>query len=124
LFFETGFLCIALAVLELFVDQAGLELRNPPAFASRVLGLKACATTPDLHSSFYNKVIDYVTELSNFSFLLVEGKTPLTELMQLSDCPAIGQDTNTTHIYTHIEEHRQAPTLKSQCKFSACQFYH
>jgi hypothetical protein len=28
-----------------FVDQAGLELRNPPAPASRVLGLKACATT-------------------------------------------------------------------------------
>ena len=29
-----------------FVDQAGLELRNPPASASPVLGLKACATTP------------------------------------------------------------------------------
>ena len=43
-FFETGFLCIALAVLELtFVDQAGLELRNPPASASQVLGLKVCA---------------------------------------------------------------------------------
>jgi hypothetical protein len=28
-----------------FVDQAGLELRNPPASASRVLGLKVCATT-------------------------------------------------------------------------------
>jgi hypothetical protein len=27
------------------VDQAGLELRNPPAFASQVLGLKARATT-------------------------------------------------------------------------------
>jgi hypothetical protein len=27
------------------VDQAGLELRNPPASASDVLGLKACATT-------------------------------------------------------------------------------
>jgi hypothetical protein len=27
-----------------FVDQAGLELRNPPA--SRMLGLKACATMP------------------------------------------------------------------------------
>jgi hypothetical protein len=27
-----------------FVDQAGLKLRNPPASASRVLGLKACAT--------------------------------------------------------------------------------
>jgi hypothetical protein len=30
------------------VDQAGLELRNPPASASPVLGLKACATTPSL----------------------------------------------------------------------------
>jgi hypothetical protein len=29
-----------------FVDKAGLELRNPPASASRVLGLKACTTTP------------------------------------------------------------------------------
>jgi hypothetical protein len=27
-----------------FVDQADLELRNPPASASRVLGLKACVT--------------------------------------------------------------------------------
>jgi hypothetical protein len=27
------------------VDQAGLELRNPPASASPVLGLKVCATT-------------------------------------------------------------------------------
>jgi hypothetical protein len=33
-----------------FVDQAGLELRNPPASASQVLGLKACATTPSLLS--------------------------------------------------------------------------
>jgi hypothetical protein len=28
------------------VDQAGLELRNLPASASRVLGLQACVTTP------------------------------------------------------------------------------
>jgi hypothetical protein len=28
------------------VDQTGLKLRNPPASASQVLGLKACATTP------------------------------------------------------------------------------
>jgi hypothetical protein len=34
--FETGFLC---------VDQAGLELWNPPTSASQVLGLKACTTT-------------------------------------------------------------------------------
>jgi hypothetical protein len=45
-FFETGFLCVALAALELtLVDQAGLEHRNPPASASQVLGLKACPTT-------------------------------------------------------------------------------
>jgi hypothetical protein len=45
-FFETRFLCIALAPVELtFVDQAGLELRNLPASASQVLGLKACTTT-------------------------------------------------------------------------------
>jgi hypothetical protein len=30
-----------------FVDQAGLKLRNVPASACRVLGLKACATMPD-----------------------------------------------------------------------------
>jgi hypothetical protein len=34
------------------VDQAGLELRNPPASASRVLGLKPCATTGRI-SYFY-----------------------------------------------------------------------
>jgi hypothetical protein len=28
------------------VDQAGLELREPPASASQLLGLKVCATTP------------------------------------------------------------------------------
>jgi hypothetical protein len=28
------------------VDQAGLRLRNSPASASQVLGLKACTTTP------------------------------------------------------------------------------
>jgi hypothetical protein len=34
------------------VDQAGLELRNPPASASRVLGLKACTTTARLDTSY------------------------------------------------------------------------
>jgi hypothetical protein len=34
------------------LDQAGLELRNPPASASQVLGLKACATTARPFSSF------------------------------------------------------------------------
>jgi hypothetical protein len=34
------------------VDQAGLELRNPPASASHVLGLKACSTTAQLKQAF------------------------------------------------------------------------
>jgi hypothetical protein len=34
------------------VYQAGLELRNPSASASQVLGLKACTTTAQLESSF------------------------------------------------------------------------
>jgi hypothetical protein len=29
-----------------FIDQVGLKLRNPPASASRVPGLKVCATMP------------------------------------------------------------------------------
>ena len=42
-----------------FVDQAGLELRNPPASASRVLGLKACATTPSFIKTFNSSLIYY-----------------------------------------------------------------
>jgi hypothetical protein len=34
------------------VDQAGLELRNLPASASQVWGLKACTTTPGLFIVF------------------------------------------------------------------------
>ena len=37
------------------VDQTGLELRNPPAFASQVLGLKACATTGRLVPVVFNR---------------------------------------------------------------------
>jgi hypothetical protein len=34
------------------VDQAGLELRNLPASASQVLGLKACTTMPGQLKTF------------------------------------------------------------------------
>jgi hypothetical protein len=37
-----------------FVDQAGLELRKPPASASRVLELKVCATTPGLKHCLFH----------------------------------------------------------------------
>jgi hypothetical protein len=35
-----------------FVGQTGLKLRNLPASASQVLGLKACATTSPLRNVF------------------------------------------------------------------------
>ena len=46
-FFETGFLCIVLAVLELTLQTrlASNSEIHPPVSASQVLGLKACATT-------------------------------------------------------------------------------
>ncbi|GAB1286759.1 Cytosolic phospholipase A2 epsilon [Apodemus speciosus] len=37
------------------VDQAGLELRNPPASASQVLGLQACTTTTRLPVGFLDE---------------------------------------------------------------------
>jgi hypothetical protein len=40
-----------------FVDQASLKLRNPPASASRVLGLKAYATTARLNIKFLLEII-------------------------------------------------------------------
>jgi hypothetical protein len=48
------------------IDQAGLELRNPPASASQVLGLKACATTPGQDS---NKFLKQDLKFENKSFL-------------------------------------------------------
>jgi hypothetical protein len=38
-------------------DQAGLELWNPPASASQVLGLQACATTARPTVSFLNSFV-------------------------------------------------------------------
>jgi hypothetical protein len=45
-----------------FVDQAGLELRNPPASASRVLGLKAWATMPGNPLFFLMEPCSWVEE--------------------------------------------------------------
>jgi hypothetical protein len=41
-----------------FVDQADLELRNPPVSASQVLGLKACANTAQRFLVFLNYCLD------------------------------------------------------------------
>ena len=48
-FSRHGFSVVLESVLELaLLDQAGLELRDLPASASQVLGLKVCATTARL----------------------------------------------------------------------------
>jgi hypothetical protein len=47
-----------------FVDQAGLKLRNLPASASQVLGLKACATMPGKSEFFFFKGFIYPVYMS------------------------------------------------------------
>jgi hypothetical protein len=55
--FEAVFLCITLAVLELALNQAGLELRDSLASASRVLGRKASATTVRLILAIFEDAV-------------------------------------------------------------------
>jgi hypothetical protein len=62
------------------VDQAGLELRSPPASASQVLGLKACATMPTLMLRVV--YLDWKTRLSGLLCLGVEWQS-------LPDCLSI-----------------------------------
>jgi hypothetical protein len=58
-----------------FVDQAGLKLRNPPASASQVLGLKACATTTRLGDL-------YLTPSLRASITMAWGLEIVTEEVQ------------------------------------------
>ena len=55
-FLREGFRCVTLlAVLEVvLVDQVDLELRDPPASVSQVLGLKACASTTQPMKTAFN----------------------------------------------------------------------
>jgi hypothetical protein len=43
-----------------FINQAGLELRNPPASAFQVLGLKACATTAWRSEGLLTEITGYL----------------------------------------------------------------
>jgi hypothetical protein len=52
-----------------FVDQAGLKLRNPPASASWVLGLKALATMPG------SKMCLLITVIWSITFRDEKGET-------------------------------------------------
>ena len=45
-----------------FVDLAGLKLKNQPASAYRVMGLKVCVTTPGLFDDFLTEVFHHYEE--------------------------------------------------------------
>jgi hypothetical protein len=59
------------------VDQAGLELRNLPAPAFRVLGLKACATTPGKFFCQLDKITKGHREYTSRSLLSKTGTNKL-----------------------------------------------
>jgi hypothetical protein len=61
-----------------FVDQAGLELRNLPASASRVLGLKVCATKPGLKRLVFNLILSLPWYLLKY-LILGDGKGSVSQ---------------------------------------------
>jgi hypothetical protein len=69
------------------VDQSGLELRNPPASAFLVLGLKACATTAQLLVLFF---IWGTVKLLSFFFLRFIYFMYVSTLSLFSDTPEEG----------------------------------
>jgi hypothetical protein len=84
-----------------FVDRAGLELKNPPASASRVLGLKACATTPGLSYFYFSKR----HLLSSLKILLLPIHLPFTKQRLL---PQV-----TSRVLTPSTSHSRQQTLLS-----------
>jgi hypothetical protein len=71
------------------VDQAGLELRNPPASASQVLGLKACGTLRSLiQKSGTEEMASGEKHLLHFQRASVQFPVPSTSLI-----PAPGDPT-------------------------------
>jgi hypothetical protein len=61
------FLCVAGCPGTHSVDHAGLELRNAPASASQMLGLKVCTTTAQLKILFFRPILVLVSNLSGMN---------------------------------------------------------
>ncbi|GAB1302002.1 Lysine-specific demethylase 2A [Apodemus speciosus] len=70
------------------VDQAGLELRNPPASASQVLGLKACTTTPGFLFLFKPKISESCNKLTDQTLFFLRRIANVT-LIDLRGCKQI-----------------------------------
>ena len=71
------------------VDQAGLELRNSPASASQVLGLKVCATTPSRHVFNNHRFLKYPPQHQDYNmfYRLVFMHRPLLPIVPLGELP-------------------------------------
>jgi hypothetical protein len=103
-----------------FVDQAGVKLRNPPASASQVLGLKACATTARRPVS---------------TFLLLYHSNRLPETRQLGSRDKVSRsgapwllmfitpasDFSTLASHCHVMEGNQEQQLVTQSDFRFCE---
>jgi hypothetical protein len=71
-----------------FVDQAVLELRNPPASASQVLGLKACATMLGSCLAFYIHPVDRAqVVLLVWQVLTERAISPATRVLSILSSP-------------------------------------
>jgi hypothetical protein len=92
-FFKTGFLCNSPGCPETHsVDQGGLELRNPPASASQVLGLKACATMPGFINNFNNSfdiyyLPGYMVEICIIAHWMQKQEYPGFDLLAFQSTP-------------------------------------
>jgi hypothetical protein len=63
------------------VDQTGFELRNPPASATQVLGLKACATTAWLQAySWMTKATTVLERQKGRRFVPSAQGTPIFKI--------------------------------------------
>jgi hypothetical protein len=84
------------------VNQAGLELRNLPASASQVLGLKACATTAWLPCSL-NHISSYCYAPGLWgSSLGLNSHSDTTWLDRMLDCSLIYLSVVLRSCYRHI----------------------
>jgi hypothetical protein len=104
-----------------FVDQASLELRNPPVSASQVLGLKACATTarPFPWILTWNK---YVDKISHFC---VQSTNPLhmgTDI-HISTHTHMHKHMMSIHIWAHIFSHKSSRSFDCWLNFHSVHLF-
>jgi hypothetical protein len=92
-FFVCLFLCVVLADPGTHsVDQAGLEIRNPHASASLVLGLKACATMPGSTLLFIYGEKFHLCGFTASTDLILEQEEMSASIVPLTSCRTASSD--------------------------------